>query len=96
MGARRQGDRGGREVRRGYLSVERGGVGESGWEGRRQLRRVQRVRGPHVWAAGIESGHCELICGKKKTGRGVRPLHGCDTGEGGGGGLLRVNPGAQR
>lgn len=27
----------------GYLSVERGGVGESGWEGRRQLRRVQRV-----------------------------------------------------
>lgn len=26
-----------------YLSVERGGVGESGWEGRRQLRRVQRV-----------------------------------------------------
>lgn len=27
----------------GYLSVERGGVGESGWEGRRQLRRVQWV-----------------------------------------------------
>lgn len=25
------------------LSVERGGVGESGWEGRRQLRRVQWV-----------------------------------------------------
>lgn len=25
------------------LSVERGGVGESGWKGRRQLRRVQRV-----------------------------------------------------
>lgn len=43
------------------LSVERGGVGESGWKGRRQLRRVQRVWGPHVWAAGIESRHCELI-----------------------------------
>lgn len=27
----------------GYLGVERGRVGESGWEGRRQLRRVQRV-----------------------------------------------------
>lgn len=29
--------------RAGYLSVERGGIGESRWEGRRQLRRVQRV-----------------------------------------------------
>lgn len=27
----------------GYLSVERGGVGESGWEGWRQLCRVQWV-----------------------------------------------------
>lgn len=56
----------------GYLSVERGGIGESGWEGWRQLRRVQRVWSPHVWAAGIESGHCELICGKKKRRSGVR------------------------
>lgn len=55
-----------------YLSVERGRVGESGWEGRRQLRWVQRVWRPHVWAAGIESRHCELICEKKKRRSAVR------------------------
>lgn len=76
--------------------MERGGVGESGWKGRRQLRRVQRVRGPHVWAAGIESRHCELICGKKKRRSGVR-RDGLWTGErpgrrgGGGGGGVEVH-----
>lgn len=66
-------------ARAGYLSVERGGISESRWEGRRQLRRVQRVWRPHVWAAGIESGHCELICGRKKRRSGVRSA-ACDRG----------------
>lgn len=49
-----------------YLSVERGGIRESGWEGRRQLGGVERVRGPHVGAARVEGRDCELICGEKK------------------------------
>ena len=49
-----------------YLSVQRGGVRESGWEGGRQLGGVERVRGPHVRAARVEGRACELICGEKK------------------------------
>lgn len=42
----RDGDGGKERIKGGsanYLSVERGGIGESGWEGRRQLRRVEWV-----------------------------------------------------
>lgn len=53
-----------------YLSVQRGGVRESGWEGRRQLGGVERVRGPHVRAARVEGRDCELICGEKETEEG--------------------------
>lgn len=72
MGGRGRAEEEGFGARAGYLSVERGGISESRWEGRWQLCRVQRVWRPHVWAAGIESGHCELICGKKKRRGGVR------------------------